>query len=140
MNFKETPPTFIVNPMAAKKSLWFPKIFQLIRKHRNPSYLNSLWLGIGFNVLILPQRLIKEFVMPMLRFKLIYCFLASFIIPSSIALIAYYGITGRLMAIDIDFDVALDSMIMSPEQSLAALQNGYVQMVIDARNLEPYTA
>ena len=140
MNFKETPPTFIVNPMAAKKSLWFPKIFQLIRKHKNPSYLNSLWLGIGFNILILPHRLYKEFVMPMLHFKLIYCLIAVFVIPSSILLIAYYGITGRLMAVDIDFDVALDSMVMSPEQSLAAFKNGYVQMVIDARNLEPYTA
>ena len=138
MNIKETPPTFIVNPLAAKKSLWFPKMYQLLTGRRNPNYLNSLWLGVGFSIVSIPQ-MVKVSIY-LLSNNLALGLLSLIQMPSYVMGNIYYGITGRLMGLDIDIDVALDSMIMSPEQSVAALQNGYVQMVIDSRNLEPHTA
>lgn len=44
--------------------LWFPSFFQL-RFQRNPSRLNSLWLGWGYPILAMPEIVFFNFVVPL---------------------------------------------------------------------------
>ena len=140
MKFSPEPPTYIVNPLVEKKAMWFPENYQLVRSHRNPSYLNSLWIGVGLNLFNFPQRLIKELTAAVVGRSWLYFLLSLFVVPAGSVVIFWLGIQGRLMGVNINPEVAFDSLILDPEQAFAALNNGFTQLVIDARELESHTA
>lgn len=134
MAFKKAPPQYIVNPMAAKKQCWFPDTHQLIGGYTNPNYLNSLWLGIIYPMVLLPLRLLNCInALLQLRFAVFFAILLSFTIGT--IKMVWSGIQGKLMAVDIEFDIAVRSIILKPEQAQTAIAKGYNNLVMDAEKL-----
>lgn len=98
--------------------VWAAEPWQLCAA-RNPSYLNSLWLGTVWNIVLLPTRIWKELLRPLLwgRIELFLAMLAF--MPLSIAKFFWLGITGRLHSLMLPPDVCPSILLMEDEDAAA---------------------
>lgn len=126
------PPRYIINPMAAREPLWLPHVWQMaVADARNPSYLNSLWLGTVYNLMLVPQRLFSETLVSLFNFQLGKCLFSLFAIPVSVLLFLIMGLSGRLAGINVTLEQAANALILKPAEGLAALEEGFTDLVID---------
>lgn len=108
---------FLINPYG-KKSIWMPEPYQMLR-YPNPSYANSLWLGLAASIVMLPHRLWIEVLRQMLLGKFASSLQQLAFIPVSMLLWAWWGITGKAYAVDARPGELLFSHLLTPEQSSA---------------------
>lgn len=111
-----------------------PEIFQVFFIHRNKNYINSLWLGVGWNLLSLPYRVFTEIVKPIFHFNPV-AILSFAVIPVTMWLILWHGITGRLSAAPITLEHAMSSIILTPQQGREAIEHGETDVVLDVSRL-----
>ncbi len=130
-----TPPRYIVNPAAALKPMWFPGIHQMVLDRPNRSYLNSLWIGTGGNLLSLPYRVATEIVSPLFNFRLLYAAAAIALVPLTTLALLVSGLRGRLSGVDVTLEERMDSMLLSESQGQEALAQGCDLVVLDVMML-----
>lgn len=126
------PPRYIVNPAAAQRSVWYPHPYQLVFGHQNKSWLNSAWIGTVVNLSMLPRRLFVGFVVPrqnMSRLKLVIFSLMA-VIPATLVM-AWAGLMGDLMAIDVSHEVATSALVLPPDQGQFLVGIGQTDVVFD---------
>lgn len=130
---KSTPPgkRYLINPVAVGPALWFPQAFQLFPGQRRASYLNSLWLGTVYNLMILPYRFTCECLRNLFHFRLVRLLQALWVLPLSVLLFAFYGILGQLAAVDITIEQLADSKIASDADGELMLALGNKCVVTD---------
>jgi hypothetical protein len=117
---------YIINP-AAVATAWSGPLWGY-RGFRNRSWLNSLWLGTGWHVLCLPQRLWWEIVVPtytdpagiahhVIRFVVLTfgCF--------------FLGIAGWLVMLPFPAEVISRARILDNEEAMQALRSGELSAV-----------
>lgn len=132
MQHTEAPPRFLINPMAAKRSMWFPKVFQMaIGAWPNPSYANSVWLGAIYNPLTLPIRVLTETVFSLLKFDFYKALASVFVIPLSFVLFLILGLSGRLLAVPITLEQGADGLVLDHGQCQKLLEMGNTDLVTD---------
>lgn len=127
------PPAFIVNPSLAP-TRWLADPWQL-RAHRNPNYLNSVWLGTVNQVLNFPDRLWHEFLRPLLSGRLFHAFVGFWAIALLIPAFLLLGLLGWLRAIPIDLETLLQAHVLSTKDSQRAIEAGMSQMLVRVADL-----
>jgi len=90
----------------------------------NPSYLNSLWLGIGWNIVLVPWRFLHEVIVPLLHLQLVQALILLILLPISVVRLAVSGLLGRCHAVRMPIEVAISSRTMTPGEADAALKAG----------------
>lgn len=131
MKHIKMPPRYIINPVATPRSLWAPEIYQTVCGYRNPSYLNSLWLGMVWPVLALPYRVVREVLWPLFNFDFSTALLSLVMLPVTVGYNFLRCVTGHVMAIEATIDQVTNAIILSPEQGAAAVFEGHYDVVMD---------
>lgn len=131
MKHIKAPPRYIINPIAAPRPLWAPEIYQTVCGYRNPSYLNSLWLGLVWPVLALPYRVFREVLWPLFNFDFGTALGSIAGLPASMAWNLLRCVTGHVMAIDVTVDQVTDAIVLCPKQGAAAVFEGHYDVVMD---------
>ena len=131
MKHTKAPPRYVINPIAAPRPIWTPEIYQTVCGYRNPSYLNSLWLGIVWPVLAFPYRVFREVLWPLFNLNFSTALGSVVTIPITIIWNLFRSVTGHVMAIDVAIEQVMDSIILSPEQGAAAVFEGHYDVVMD---------
>ncbi len=131
MTYLKEPPKFLINPAAQKTSMWFPEVYQLMMGHTNPSYLNSLWLGTGWNLMIIPYRIARECLWSLFNFNIIMALFSVIVIPVTVVWMFVMGALGRLSGADFPITELKHCVILTPEQSRQAISQGFDTVLID---------
>lgn len=126
-----TPPRYVISPAAIVKSMWTPKVHQFIVGHPNPSYINSVWLGTGWNLFSLPYRVVTEVLNPLLNFRFGRTIMCAITLPLTVLVIFWHGINGRAQGASVSIDEAIASVILTPQESAAAVRRGHMLVVTD---------
>lgn len=111
---QKIPPRYLVNPGAIETSTWTPRIFQFVLGHSCKNYLNSLWLGTVWNVLTLPFRLVEEVLQPLFNFQFTKSVFSTVGFVATVPVLFWFGITGRLMGINVSKEQAMTSIVLPP--------------------------
>jgi hypothetical protein len=125
------PPRYVINPLAVTDPIWIPELHQLTVGVKNKSYLNSLWLGVGWNLMSFPQSLFKLVLLPFFNFRFLAALLGLTVFPLAMARVLWGGITGRCCAVDITIEQAINCVFLTPEQCRQALDAGCNLIVLD---------
>ena len=136
VKFLKTPPRYMISPAAQKKSVWTPEVFQMVLGHPNPNYINSVWLGVFWNVGILPYRTLREFGWALFNFRFHLALLSLLVLPVSTFWLFCMGICGKLSAHTIPLDYINQSVILTPEQSQEAVGLGFNDVLIDVNGAQ----
>lgn len=122
---------YILNPLAVTESLWAPEPYQIIFGVKNKSYLNSLWLGLGWNFLTIPEFVYRGVIIPAIKLPLPVSLFLSYMTLKMILIVAKEGITGRCMAVDVTAEQRFFSEILDHEQGKQALDQGCDLVLLD---------
>lgn len=128
---KIKPPSYIINPVAITQSFWTPEIFQYVIGRGNSSYLNSVWLGTGWQILALPYRAFYEILVPLFNFRFVTALVSMLVIPVSMLMIFLHSLFGQIKAVNLPVGVVTDAHMLTPEQGHAAIKNGFTAPVIE---------
>ena len=126
----------MINPVAFNESFWAPDVFQLVVGHRNKSYLNSLWLGTGWIVLSLPQRVLCEIVLPLVCLRPGICLSSCLSLPASTLVIFISGIRGLLGSVNLGIHQIVKSIVLTPKQSQEAFDLGHKDPVLEISKIK----
>lgn len=128
-------PRYAINPQAQKRSIWTPEIYQLVLGQGCTGYLNSVWLGTIWNLILMPSRFLVEVVWNVFNFRFQQAlFSLLMLLPTSLWLV-YMGLRGSLRVVPITAEIAARSIILSPEQCMTAIQRGYTDVIVDLDKL-----
>lgn len=128
-----TPPRFVINPRAIGRLYWSPKVYQHIFGHLNRSYLNSLWLGIIWNILTLPYRVVMQILWPIFNFEFGFALMGVLAVPASFILISFFGLMGRLISLPISVEIRMNAMVLNNKRASAMLASGDNRIVVDMK-------
>jgi len=92
-----------VNMDLAPKS-WDCEPYQLI-VHRNPSWLNSAWLGTATNVLNIPTRISNEVIFNVMSGHVGFALVALVLLVVSVVAFFLAGLFGRVHCLPLAFEV-----------------------------------
>lgn len=116
---------FVINP-ALVPTLWQGETFGL-HSFKNRNYLNSLWLGIVWNALCIPQRAYLEIVRPALL-GMISNALTGILVFIALTLgYAIAGVLGQLIMLPYQLDVLLNSKILDEDDSQLEIAAGVTE-------------
>ena len=102
--------------MAYAPTVWQAEAWQLVR-HRNPNWLNSIWLGTVVNVLNLPTRVLQEVLLMALRSNLLLAAFFAVFVPVSALWHLLIGLAGRLSAVSAPPQVIASLRATTPEEA-----------------------
>lgn len=131
---REPPPKFIVNPSLAP-ICWIADPWQL-RAHKNPNYLNSVWLGTVNQMLTLPSRLWMELLLPLLMGRLLAAVIGFFAITLLTPGFLLLGLTGYLRVVPLTLEVICESHMMSMRDARRAIECGMTEMLVCVTDLK----
>lgn len=123
-------PRYVINTLATTKLIWNPEIWQVIAGPRR-SYLHSLWLGIGWNIMDAPSRLIKIVVGGVRSKNPIMLVLGLLAFVPSTLLMAFFGIAGYLAAVNITPEQRINSQVLKRKMCEQAIKSGATMEVLD---------
>lgn len=118
-------PIYVINLAATKKTFWTPEIYQIFVGQKNESYLNSLWIGTGWNLLSAPYRVFREIVCPVFNFRFGLAAMSLVNIPVTMMKFLKHGLLGRAIALNIDVEQAVMGVVLSEQQAQEALEMGH---------------
>jgi hypothetical protein len=120
--------SFSVN-MALAPLHWTPEVWQM-RRFTNPSRANSLWLGMVWNVILLPNRLWHEFgaiaITGRVDLALLHLLIA---IPGSFATFLWWGLIGKARAVRLPLDVVINAEFMDEQRCARQIILGHHELV-----------
>jgi hypothetical protein len=123
----EFPVLFELNPALARLH-WTPEPYQIL-KYRNPSYLNSLWLGTFWNVFLLPTRLWVEVVLACIHDGLGEALLGLLSLVVSMVIRFAFGIAGFARGVDLPIETLLHCRVLDEIEAVAEIKAGTAVLV-----------
>lgn len=118
----EPKPIYLIN-LAAAPTMWDPEPWQ-IQKFPNPSYLNSLWIGLVWNLFLLPTRLWHEVIDTLLDGQILGALLLLVALPISMVRLAWLGLTCQAFGVRLGIDIVLSARFMTPREAYDDLKQG----------------
>jgi hypothetical protein len=113
---------WIIN-MRRAPAVWTPEPWE-IQYFQNPSYLNSLWIGIVWNVVLAPWRFMHEVLKTVFEGHLLMALILLVLLPISMVKLAFAGICGQVHAVRLPIDILLMSRLMTPSECEADIRDG----------------
>ena len=124
----QAPPTLYINPVMTD-STWAPEAYQIIHWH-NPSYLNSLWIGLVFNFYLLPYRVLTELILPLVMGEWRVAIMLGCYLPLTVCRWVGWGVTGMAFGLKLPIETLLEGEILSPAGVIEAMQAGHCDLLI----------
>lgn len=81
---------------------WLPQITDIVHE-KNPSWLNSAWLGISSQIIHLPFMVINILLKPLLLMMIAF-FGGIALLTMSMFITAYAGLTGQLSTAEAELE------------------------------------
>jgi hypothetical protein len=120
-------PKYIINPLLAPRT-WNAEFWQLTVA-RNPSWINSCWLGTGWQVVDFPSRILREIVAPAMTGNLRLTAKTLVWTPISMLAFLFAGITGRLVALPLPARVIEQAVVLDTATARIAAKRPKAQFV-----------
>ena len=126
-------PKYIINPRATKQSVWMPLPRELFFGHGNSSYLNSLWLGFGYNVCSIPYRFVAHVLWPIFNFHFFFALVSLLAIPVSFFTMMIAGVMGQIRGLVIPAEILKEgALVLAPLDSQMAMLIGMNAPIIQS--------
>lgn len=129
-------PTCLINPVSSTEVMWSPHVYQMVLGHKNPSYLNSLWLGTVWNLLLLPFRVAIEVLWPLFNFELQLMCLSLWYVPVGSFRLLASSLSGHAMGLRISCEQMVSGRVLTPAQGRGAVASGFDTVVIEQSHID----
>ena len=134
---KKAIPRYVLNPAAHVHipSMWTPEPFQIVVLSPNKSYLNSLWIGVVWNILSLPEQFFKRTIVSALRMDMKNFLHSLWAIPMGALILIIEGILGRCVALPITLEQRQNSITMPQKESEKVTREGTKDFILSVHSV-----
>lgn len=125
----------VVNMLLAPPR-WTPEPWQICAA-KNPTYLNSVWIGTVWNLIMLPSRFWPELLRPLLWGQLELALRSLLIIPTTTLGMFWFGLLGRMHSLPLSPVATMGLLVMEDEDAelVAAMSDNARMLTMIPRHL-----
>jgi hypothetical protein len=121
--------------MEAAPVRWDAAAWQFII-YKNPSYLNSLWLGTVVNFLNIPSRIFNEAVFSFIGGRTLWALAMLIQLPFSVLIHLIAGLLGRLHSIDAPLTTIVRARLATDAEIAQDMAYGFEEHVKEIGRVE----